>query len=406
MNKWRVYLKTFDDIGNYTDEWIEITDDVDMQSMGTIAFDLDNTEYDIGIYRHSNFKLTLRNEHGKYSDVDSPRSIFRHKRSNTQVRVTWEIAEEGPFCGIAETGEAVLSEEIDVIVGLLTDENLSMDLDQQKLSFSVLGRTAIFMKAIVPFSSLSNGDLFSDIIYTCLNQSEITDLMTVSEANINVALDQTIDDISSLENKTVQEALSELLLATNSILYVSGDAIVVSPREPTAEIQYTFYGQASALGPENIQNIKGVKNGLAKTFNYISWQGASNAASDAASIAKYGIKKKQIGLDFVTNSSKRNNVLQEIRDEFGSPRQEFELSTPINFKTIAIELLDRISIDYPTIVIEEESELPICGIAVCGEAILPKLLWSFTLNTGDHYKVIGKAIESLAGIVKLKLRAV
>jgi hypothetical protein len=48
-NKWRVYIKAFDDNGVYNADWEEVTDDVIFGEIGSINSDLDNTDYDIGV---------------------------------------------------------------------------------------------------------------------------------------------------------------------------------------------------------------------------------------------------------------------------------------------------------------------------------------------------------------------
>jgi hypothetical protein len=405
---WRVYIKPFDDYRQYAD-WIEVTDDVDSNSIGSIAVDLDNTEYDIGVYRNSSFKLTLRNDHGKYSDVGSSKSIFKYKRSNSLCKVTWSIDEQQPICGVAICGEVYLSEEVDVFVGLLNDDSLSMDLDVQKVSFSVLGRESIFLRTVVPFDTVNSGDLISETLLLILDQPEVTSVLTVSSGNISVGLDQTIDSLTGLQNKTIQEGLNKLLLAGNSVLYIDGDAIKVAPRTPTADVQATFYGQASPLGPENVVNIKAIKNGVGKVFNFITWRDTSLVSQDETSISIYGVRKKEIEFDVFTgipDDTKRQSILDSIRDEFKNPKMEFDLYVPMTYETIALKLLDRINIDYPTIYYPSEAPLPICGVAVCGQAVLPKAKWDFKLTTLDHFKIIGRSIDLKASVIKLKVRGV
>src|SRR3990172_7774741 len=112
-SRFRVYLKPFDDEGIYAEDWMDVTDDVIFDGLGSIAVDLDNTEYDIGVYRNSNIKLTFKNANGKYSDVGDSQSLFRFKRSDTLCRLSWQHQEEAPYAGLAEAGSAVITEEVD-----------------------------------------------------------------------------------------------------------------------------------------------------------------------------------------------------------------------------------------------------------------------------------------------------
>ncbi len=405
IDHYRVYIKPFDDAGNYG-EWVDITSDVDKSSLSMIEQSLDNSEYDIGVFRSGSLNITLRNNHGRYSDVGGDRSVFRYKRSDSQIKITWETAEDGPYCGLVRCGEFSLSEEIDLFVGLINDDSLSMDLDQQKVSFRVLGRESIFARAVVPISSIANGDLVSEVILAILDQSTITDLLTVDSGNISLGTDQLIDSITDLETRTVQEALNTLLLISNSVIYIDGDSVIVAPRTATAEVQYNFYGQASLGNPENIQGIKSIKNGVARIFNYLSWSETATVSQDTSSVTKYGVRKRALSTPLITDSGKRSDILSAILEEFKDPKQEFDLYTPLNYQTVAIRLLDRMSIDYPTVYVETVNALPICGIAVCGEAVLPKAIWAFKLFPEDHYKIIGRGVDTQRSLMKFRMRAI
>lgn len=403
--KWRIYIKPFDDLGAYTD-WVDVTDDVYLDGVGNISSDLDNTEYDIGVYRTSNFNIKLRNDHGKYSDVGTSETMFKYTRGNSLVKITHQGYDIDPYCGFAPCGYSYLSEETTIFTGLINDESLTMDLDQQSISLTCLGRESLFSKTIVPFGSISAGDTVSEVLYACLNQSAITNLLTVSAPNITPDLDQEIDSIASLQNKTVQEALNKLLLASNSVLWIDGDAIKVTPRQPTVSVIKTFYGQASPNGPENIQAIKAIKSGLSRVFNFVSWKDVATAAQDSTSVAKYGIRKKEVDFEFFTNATKQQNILTAIKDEFKLPKMEFDLYTPLDETTLSLKLLDQISIDYPSVALPENEEVPVFGSAIAGVAIAPKVLWSFNIEPLDTLKIIGKSIIIKSQLVKLKVRKI
>jgi hypothetical protein len=260
-----------------------------------------------------------------------------------------------------------------------------MDLSKQEVSFTCLGRESIFQRTIVPFGTISNGDLYSEILYNILNQSDITELLTLDAANISCGVDNTIDSIASLQNKTVQEGLNKLLLASNSVLFIVDDTIYISPRTPSASVTFTFYGQGSASGSENIIDVKGIKNGLNRTFNYFTWKDTTLSSTDATSTLKYGIRKKEVDFEFTTDSLKQQDILDALADEFKLPKQEFDIYTPLTYESLAVTLLDKVSIDYPRVYVPGNNPLPLCGVVICGEAILPKALWSFDVLSTDYY---------------------
>ncbi len=406
QNVWRVYINPFDDQGVYSG-WVEVTKDVVFDQMGSISENLDNTDYDIGIFRLGAFALSLKNEDGKYSDVDNVKSLFHYRRTGTQVKVTWEVeAEGGPICGMAEAGNSWLSEEQEVFKGILNDDSTSQDVDSNQIKFSAIGRETLFQNEIVQTGSVSNGDLFSEALYTILNQQVVTLLLGVAAENINCANDQEIDDASKLEGKTILEAINLLLFASNSILYISDDTINVAPRDASDDVLGTFYGQGSSLGRENIASIKNVKNGIAKVFNYLIWSDTLTSVQDDTSTGLYGVQKKDISFDFITDNTKRRSIMQAIVDEFKYPEQEFDLSTPIDFNNVGLKLLNKCSIDYPTVYIPNDNPPAICGIALCGNWYTPKALWDLTINPLDDYKIINRSIDIKNSMMKFRMRKV
>lgn len=405
--RWKVYIKPFVDSGEYADDYTEVTEDADQNSLGTLSEQLDNSDYDFGVYRNSGFQLTLRNNEGKYSDVNNSNSMFRTKRSNSLVKLTFQVENDGPYLGDAILGDAYLSDEVQIFVGLLSDESLSMDIDTLEPSFQVLGRESIFDSAIVPIDDIADGEALSSIIYKCLNQSIITQILNISPSNINLGLDETCDFIDSLTGKTVSDAVNEILKITNSILYVDGDDVIIAPRVATASIIETFYGQASNLGPENIQGIKNIKTGLARTFNYLTWDGSTSLAKDDDSIRTYGIRSSQVSSDLIVDTVKQTNLLAALVTEFSIPQQEFDLIVPTTYENLALKILSRITVDYPTVYLAKSGDLlPICGIAICGQAILPKGLWAFTISPLENLKMIGRSIDQKSGLITFRVRGI
>lgn len=409
MGRFRVYIKPFDEDGNYT-AYREVTSDVVESSIGVISRALDNAEYSIGVYLNNNFTLKMNNIDGLYSDVDVQKSMFRYTRNDSLVKVTWEIAtNDGPLCGETNAGDddAILSEEIALYIGLLNDESFSFALDTHQATFKVLGRESLFKKATVPYSSINNGDLISDVLYALLNQEIITDLLTVSALNINPGNDVVIDDISDFENKDVKAIIDQLLLVSNSVLYVdSDDNIIIKDRTPTADLQYTFYGQASLIGIENIVNIQNIRNGVNRVFNYLTWQDNSTPVSDSSSITTFGRRAKEFNYGFITNATNQATLLNSILTEFADKKLEMEIDVPLNYDTYALDLLDRIAIDYPTVYYPGEYDLPICGIAICGQAVLPRGQWNFTMTTATNFKITGKKIDCKKELITFQLREI
>lgn len=391
----KVYIKPFDPYGEYAADYIDVTKDVDDASFSALSQKIEGSDFDLGVYVFGSLPLTMKNEHGLYSDVDAPESIFQYRRNDSLVKITYMIDEDSPYAGVGVVGRYHISPEIFVFEGLLNDESLELNLEDQKVKYTVISKDSVFSRVVVDAGDVNNGDLISEAILAILNKTAITKLLTVDVLNINPGIDQTIDDATDLENRTVKEALDELLAISNSVLRInSASEIIVSDRAATADVKAYFYGQASLLKPENIKGIKSIRNGVNRTFNFLTWSGTTIAVSDGASAGIYGVRKKEIGSDLFTNSTKQTNVLDNVLAEFANPKQEMELIVPITYANLALELLDKVSIDYPRVLFAMEGDtIPICGLARYDVDYLPGAVWSFELSPDDFYKIISKKIN-------------
>jgi hypothetical protein len=406
IHKYRVYFKFFTDYGTYQTDWTEVTEYCHMSSIGTLQMNLDNTEYDVGVYRNPSFTITMRNDAGYFSEVGEATSFFRYSRTNTQVKVTFE-AEDHCISGLGSCGYTYASSGPNIIFqGLLSDESMELFLANQTISFPVIGLESLFHQVIVPYGSLTPGMTATNFLYTILNQTRITNLLTVSLSNIAPNLNLAITPITDFEFKTVKETLDKILLVTNSVLYINTNReVIIAPRTASSALQKTFYGQASSLGPEDILDIKSIKNGLSRTFNYWTWDDTAIYAEDSTSIAKYGYRKKALAETFISDANKQVS-LNALRTEFGTPKMEFEVNTPLTYEILNLTLCGKVAFDYPTPRIPDSTGLPICGYAVLGTAVIARSMWALTLSPSTYFKIIGRNIDTKKGTVKFKVRAI
>jgi hypothetical protein len=405
---WRVYIAVVASNGSFG-SYQEVTDDCDIEGLGTIDQQLDNTDYNIGIYRNSNLSITFRNDTGKYSDTGQPNSMFTWTRGGSLVKLTWQGSVDPPKCGFTiADGTSCLAVETTLFIGILDDSSVTMNFSDQKVTFSLMGRETVFNNVNVPFTSptIVAGSLISDIIKVCLNQTVITNVLTYSASLISVGLDSTVDSVADLQNKTVWEALQDLLLITNSILYILSDSIYVQPRTVGSTLQFTFYGESSIVGAENIIDITNLKSGLSRTFNYLFWTPSNQASSDSISISKYGVQSKEFNFSYITNTTNQSALLASILAEFSNPKREMDIVTPLTYTTIALFLLNKVAIDFPPVYLPGNNAYPICGTAVCGTAVLPNAIFSFTENPANFYKIIGSSIDPSSDLITFSLRAV
>lgn len=355
MSKARVFINPFDDNGNYTG-FQEVTEDV--ISIGTLKQQLDQTEYNIGIFRNSSVSIRMQNASGKYSDVsENASTIFKKTRGNSKVRITWEPGNGKLVAGFFKAGDplSTVSEQITIFEGLLNDDATKADIDVQDAVFKVLGYDSILTEILVPFSSLGT-ETFTSLITKMLNQEKFTDLITIG--SIAVGQDITLNDLSSLENKTVRNVLRDALFASNSVLFIKDNIVTVSNRDAnvTPDPAFQFFGEAADFGLENVVDIKGFRSGLNRTFNHWLWTDTLILAQDISSIQSVGIREKEIDNDLVTGTTERQTLLDSNRDEFSTPHREFEIETILTPESLIPFLNDKISVDYPALGVDEAGQ--------------------------------------------------
>jgi hypothetical protein len=393
VSRFKVYIKPFKEDGDYEAEWVDVSDDVELSGVSVAKQSLDNNEYDVGVFRNSGVTLALTNIAGRYSDVGEPGSIFKFRRSNSLVRITWQIMHHDVKCGFFTCGNVALSDEVTIFEGLLDDRALKQGAEEQNLKFKVLGKEAILDETLVDFSVLSNGDTFEQIIFKLLDQDQITEVLTVDAININCQTDLAVDDVTSLENKTVKEALALILQYSNSVLYVKDDVIYVSPRNASADLKFTFYGQGSRVGVENILDIVDYRKGLNRVFNFVTWRETDLYSEEFSSVQSYGVQKKEIETALITDTTKRQNILNAIRTEFGNPKREMILKAPITYETITLGVLDKVAVDYPNIAISDVGELPLWDISKWDQARFPFEVLPISIESTARFKILSRDVD-------------
>lgn len=405
MSKYKVEILPFDNNGAYQTDWIDVTDDVG--ALGSFSIKLDNDEYNTGTFKNSTMSVTFANETGKYSEVGETTTIFRYTRSNSQIRISWNKLAFPPIIGTAILGDAVLAADDTVIVsGLLSDESFATDIQNQQAKFKILGKEGIFSQVETPYSSISVSDSFETVLYTILNQSSITDLLTISASNINVGTNQLIDSKDDWENTTVEEVLSEVLEMSGSVLYIKDNIVYVKERSQAGLLSsLTLYGQASDDGPENIQKLTNIRTGLNKTYNYWTWEETTELSSDATSAIKNGVRKKEIGYSTITNTTKISAILDYNLAEFKDLKEELEVTVLASNETLEAEILSGVTVDYPTVYRAAEGEdIPLYGASYYGTAVYPFGEYTKTISTDTIYKLMGKKYNLKNDLITYYLR--
>jgi len=350
------------------------------------------------------------NTDGRFNTADNAESIFRFTRNNSLIKLEWDVLPEPLSVGFHPAGRFPCSARQTIGEFLLHDDSLKGRAVNEAVKFKAFSKTVLFSQEIVPFSSISNGDLLSAILLTILDQTVITRHLTVTAANISVGIDATIDDkaVGDLENKTVYEALKKILLFSNSVLYIDiNNNVIVTPRTASATSQFTFNGPESLTGTENIIDLFNYRSGLNQVFNFITVKDTSVKSRDESSITKFGIRKKEVQFLPVTNTAKRQAACDAVRDEFGSIKQEMFIRVPMNYPELDLKVLDKVNVDYPARVVRiDGQQLALYGSAEYDVSRYAEEVKDIEISTDVDFKILKTIADWDAETITYEIREV
>ena len=372
---------------------IDVTQDVDLtdwiKSVGSIKREVDNGNYDIGIFTFGDITLSAINHTRKFNAPDDSQSIFKFRRDRCKVEILFFDAD-----GNSSTR----------FKGLINDDATRIDVEKELIKFRVLSLDSIFRQVDVPAGSVVIGDLFSTVIKKVLNVPDITTTLTYSASNINVDLDLAIDVGEVFSNITAKEALDVLLLASNSVLYVdNSDVIHVKPRTESANV-FLLFGGGDMYGRDNIIKISNVNNGLQRSFSSIKVND-NTTATNAAYVTEYGFKQKTLSLDFITTVSKEQQIADRILLEFHVPKDEIEVDVLSN-DVKNIDLFDLVKIDYDYRASKHPADdlISMYGQADFDESYYAITSGSFKIRPKEKWKVTSIKEEPKNMVTRLRLR--
>lgn len=323
---YKIYLTPLIDDIAYGDE-IDISDYVAAASLGNIRKNTDSADSTIGEYLLGSFGLTCSNFRGEFNEGD-PRSYFPAKRDNSKVRVVY-------FDSLTESSAS--------FKGIISEEGTT-DTDNDLVKIKVLALDSILRKVPVGGGTVEAGWLFSTAIKALLNQTTIKAVLTYDPSEIDVDLDLTIDTEAPFANISTWESIKQLLIASNSVIYVDNETVKVKPRDyNTGELSY-FYGPGDTLDRENIIKISKYNNGAHRIFNSIKIN--NTVHTDTISENWFGFSQKTFTLGFITDSDKELIIATNLAEQFRYPRIEFELTVTTALAN-EVAFFDTIAVSHP-----------------------------------------------------------
>lgn len=420
MARFKVYLKLLDAGGEYTTDYVDVTQD--LLSIGDIQIGIDNTEFDVGMIRASSFNITLKNNEGEYSSAENPTSIFRNRIKDTMVKVTWDIRDKGLTAGFFRAGEEALGGEAELFEGLVNTANAASKIKDQTVTFVCLGFESMLNEDVVVYHDIPDIYALSELLFDNFTHADsrlkkyATAYPPISFDTLTPSFDyppNVGDLLANYQNKMVGEVIGSWLLGANSVMYLKKDqlapegkpyTIYVKGRDPTPDVKFIFRGYGSALGIENIIDIPKFSDGVNRIFNFWVW--AELFASDIASRLKWGTKKKEVNVPLLFESD-RQEALDVNLEEFSDPKRELEIETPIWYDTLALDILDRIAIDLPAIIVPADGEaIPRYGYATYGDFVYPDITEIISFDTSVNFKILQKKVNISKQTITFKIREI
>ena len=412
MALWKVYIAPLV-ADNQWGEFQDVTDYVDAGTIGDISQSIDKDDYSIGLATNSNVSFKIKNDTGIFSDENSLDSIFRYRREGSRVKITYFAGNDLAICGSAICGLAILGDEITVYEGLLAGDSFGQDINTDMLSLTVTGYESIFERIEFDKSKINTSTAPLTLLYNILNISQVTSLLTLDFANWTSGANELFDSVEEFDDiDTLREAVDIILGYLNAFLMIDGTTVYVRSKQESTELFYTFYGQASDLGVENIQNISDYKDGTNRLFNLFRWkdEDTSFKLSNSASISRYGLKKTDdIGGKSYTNTTKIGSILESYLIEYDQKKKEFLLTAPIEMSLFGLMFMDKVNIDYPEPIYPAQGGIfPIWNTSsmTWGEFLWPETYFNFSISSVEYFKIIGIRISPKSDLITFTLRGI
>lgn len=377
---------------------IDVSDKIDVSGVKNIRRSIDAGDYQVGVYTTDDITIKGYNINGFFNEADDPRSIFPAGRDLCKVRVSFsELDDEG--------------EETTTIMfrGLINEEATRVKLTNDEIRFRVLANDSVIRNTKVASGLINDGTSFKSALFSILNQTRITQVLTVDSANINPDYDGTVDDGSEFDNETTRDALNDLLLASNSVMIIdSSDNVIIKSRdEDTDKAVFELYGKSDEAGRENIVDITSFNSGRHRMFTSVKINAIerSNSAFEEA----FGSRRLSRTFSFLTNDVTERTVADTILDEFKAPK--IELGVLVRTAEVKnVDILDRVSVNYPLRVTLPDGAqfLPVTGVTTVNDSDepLPRQFGSISIPSRVGFKVIEKQERPQSFLTRLKLRQI
>jgi len=374
---------------------LDITNYIKKGGISDVTQKVDSEDFDVGLFYYGDIKIRAVNYNGMFSEASDSRSIFPYTRDLAKLDLIY----------VDEAGT-----EFNIFKGLLNEESIKgkegkFDSDSGGyVDLIFLSLESIFRKAIIKGGLLTDGDSFDLAIKTILQLPTITNVLTFDESKISLNYNNVIDLATNISTANAREALNELLLVSNSIMFIDSDnKINIRSRKENDNTPHMLYGYSDLYGRCNINKIKSYNTGLARCFNDLKineFRLFSQIGQDY-----YNLRTKKYEFKFITKQKTLEAIGSTILNEFLYPKEELEVvctHLKPDFK-----LLDKVKIDYQLAYkpYNNIGYLPTAGSFKPSDNYkFPSILSSFEIRPDKVFKIIEiiHDLKDLQTTVKLK----
>ena len=369
---------------------VSIDDYVNEKGISSIKREIDNGDFDYGVFVFDSISIKCFNNTGIFSGANDSRSMFKHGRDKAKVTINF-------FDGKSNTPSSSFR-------GLVDDRATTLDFGKAEAKLKILSNDSIINRVKTPAGLIASGSSSTLAIKTLLQLPDVIAVLDYDDANINPPEEIVIADGAFFDNQTVKGSLDSLLSISNSVLIVDKDTdvIQVKDRSFNSGTVKTFYGHGDLFGRENIIDIKRYNNGLQRAFNTVTVGNISE--SDLGFIDLYGDNKKTINYDFITDDNEKQKIAAAQLNQWKSPKIELELLTTTE-EAKTLNFFDLVAIDYPYRVVPSVgNKLPLYGSAKYGESFYPHIFGNLKIRRNTAFKVVGIKEDPKKLLTSIKLR--
>lgn len=341
-------------------ELIDITPYMAMGGVNKINQTVESSDFSLESVFDS-LEIKLIND-GRFS-LGTINSIFSKTREGSIFRVVF----------INDDDESFISFQ-----GLINDSGTYEDETDRTIELVIVGLESLFSR--LSGITIRPNSTFREALFQIFDRPDVKELFDININEINLLFDETIDDVGIFNRISLNDAITKLLFASNSLIrvipyrdYSTGDRVGllrVLSRDPRGFAEKTLSGGDHSLVPSPfIFEIKEINTGRQRLFNKIKVNDEEVEATD--STREHGIiDAPDMQVEFINSKTKLRGIGNAALFPFKWEREELEVVL-LSSGVQEIDLLDIVAIDVWPFISKPTGEeyFPLVGEDLTGKLV-------------------------------------